>query len=166
MDAIQPKFSMKNEYRSQMPTSPSLSGSYTIILRLKTLETCYFDIPVLDDAIKLAESLDALIINAGKSRSLSHPAVLIAVPMFVSRWVNLWCDIPLSILFSTWFRSHSRRLDSIFCSIRIQSIAGHQRWMAHQWREQKLRGNSPSFTPQSRLRNMGSFRSAKRIPND
>jgi len=61
MDAIQPKFPMKNEYRSQLP----LSSTYTILVRLKTLETCYFDIPVLDDAIKLAESLDALITNTG-----------------------------------------------------------------------------------------------------
>ena len=78
MDAIQPKISMKNEYRSQMPVS--LSGSYTIILRLKTLETCYFDIPVLDDAIKLAESLDALIVNAGRLRSSTHSAVMIGLP--------------------------------------------------------------------------------------
>ncbi len=67
MDAIQPKFPMKNEYRSQLPTSPSLASTYTIIVRLKTLETCYFDVPVLEDAIKLAESLDALITNTGKS---------------------------------------------------------------------------------------------------
>ncbi|CAF1533988.1 unnamed protein product [Adineta ricciae] len=63
MDAIQPKFPMKTEFRSQLPLSPSLASVYTIVLRLKTLETCYFDVPVLDDAIKLAESLDALIAN-------------------------------------------------------------------------------------------------------
>ncbi|CAF0826454.1 unnamed protein product [Adineta steineri] len=61
MDAIQPKFPMKTEFRSQLPLSPSMSSTYTIIVRLKTLETCYFDVSVLDDAIKLAESLDALI---------------------------------------------------------------------------------------------------------
>ncbi|CAF4372801.1 unnamed protein product, partial [Rotaria socialis] len=61
MDGIQTKFPMKNEFRSQLPTSPSLSSKYTITLRLKTLETCHFDISVLDEAIKLAESLDALI---------------------------------------------------------------------------------------------------------
>jgi hypothetical protein len=66
MDAIQPKFPMKNEYRSQTPSSPSSNPVYTILVRLKTLETCYFDIPVLDDAIKLAESLDALITNTGR----------------------------------------------------------------------------------------------------
>lgn len=65
MDAIQPKFSMKNDNRSQLPSSPSLLSTYTILVRLKTLETCYFDIPVLDEAIKLAETLDALIINTG-----------------------------------------------------------------------------------------------------
>jgi hypothetical protein len=65
MDAIQAKFPMKTDIRSQLPLSPSLSSTYTIVLRLKTLETCYFDIPVLDDAIKLAESLEALIVNAG-----------------------------------------------------------------------------------------------------
>jgi hypothetical protein len=67
MDAIQPKFPMKNEYRSQSSSSSSqsLPLTYTIVLRLKSLETCYFDIPVLDDAIKLAETLDALIINTG-----------------------------------------------------------------------------------------------------
>lgn len=68
MDAIQPKFPMKNEFRSQLPLSPSLSSTYTIIVRLKTLETCYFDIPVLDDAIRLAESLDALITYTGNIR--------------------------------------------------------------------------------------------------
>ena len=66
MDAIQPKFALKNEFRSQLPISPSAPPYYTIIVRLKTLETCYFDIPNLDDAIKLAESLDALITNTGK----------------------------------------------------------------------------------------------------
>ncbi len=70
MDAIQPKFLLKNEYRSQSSSSSasasaSLTSTYTIVVRLKTLETCYFDIPVLDDAIKLAESLDALITNTG-----------------------------------------------------------------------------------------------------
>jgi hypothetical protein len=65
MDAIQPKFPMKNEYRSQTPSSPLSAPIYTILVRLKTLETCYFDIPILDDAIKLAESLDALITNTG-----------------------------------------------------------------------------------------------------
>jgi hypothetical protein len=63
MDAIQPKFSMKNEYRSQLSTT---SQYYTIVVRLKTLETCYFDIPNIDDAIKLTESLDALITYTGK----------------------------------------------------------------------------------------------------
>ncbi len=62
MDAIQPRFPMKIENRSQIPSSASF---YTIVVRLKTLETCYFDIPILDDAIKLAESLDALILNTG-----------------------------------------------------------------------------------------------------
>lgn len=65
MDAIQPKFSLRNEPRPQLPSSQSLSSTFTIIVRLKTLETCYFDIPVLDDAIKLAESLDALVSNTG-----------------------------------------------------------------------------------------------------
>jgi len=65
MDAIQPKFPMKNENRSQLPSSISLASTYTILVRLKTLETCYFDIPVFDDAIKLAETLDALITNTG-----------------------------------------------------------------------------------------------------
>ena len=56
---------MRNELRSQLSPSPSLLSNYTIIVRLKSLETCYFDIPILDDAIKLAESLDALIMNTG-----------------------------------------------------------------------------------------------------
>jgi len=63
MDAIQPKFAKKNEFRSSLPTS---SQYFTIIVRLKTLETCYFDIPNFDDAIKLTESLDALITYTGK----------------------------------------------------------------------------------------------------
>lgn len=63
MDAIQPRFPMKIEPRSQM--SLSLSGTYTIVVRLKTLETCFFDIPNWDEAIKLAESLDALINYTG-----------------------------------------------------------------------------------------------------
>jgi hypothetical protein len=54
---------MKNEFRSSLPTS---SQYFTIIVRLKTLETCYFDIPNFDDAIKLTESLDALITYTGK----------------------------------------------------------------------------------------------------
>jgi hypothetical protein len=66
MDAIQPRFPMKNEYRQQTPSSPISAPIYTIVVRLKTLETCYFDIPIWDDAIKLAESLDALITNTGK----------------------------------------------------------------------------------------------------
>jgi myotubularin-related protein 9 len=57
MDAIHPKFSMKNESHAQY---------FTIVVRLKTLETCYFDIPNLDDAMKLTESLDALIKYTGK----------------------------------------------------------------------------------------------------
>ncbi|CAF1286587.1 unnamed protein product [Rotaria magnacalcarata] len=67
MDGFQAKFPMKNEFRSQLPTSPSLSSKYTITLRLKTLATCHFDIPVLDEAIKLAESLDALIARTDES---------------------------------------------------------------------------------------------------
>ncbi len=58
MDAIQPKFAMKNEYDAQY---------FTIVVRLKTLETCYFDIPNFDEAVKLTESLDALITYTGKS---------------------------------------------------------------------------------------------------
>lgn len=67
MDAIQPKFPMKIDTRSQLPSTPSLPSTYTIILRLKTLQTCYFDIPVLDEAIKLAESLENLIKHTGIS---------------------------------------------------------------------------------------------------
>lgn len=67
MDAIQPKFPMKIETRSQVPSSPSSPSTYTILLRLKTLETCYLDISVWDDAIKLAESLDALITSTDGS---------------------------------------------------------------------------------------------------
>jgi hypothetical protein len=63
MDAIQPKFAMKNEYRSQLSTTLQ---SFTIVVRLKTLETCYFDIPNFDDAMKLTETLDALITYIGK----------------------------------------------------------------------------------------------------
>ena len=65
MDAIQPKFSMRIEPKTGLPASNSLATTYTIVVRLKTLETCYFDIPVLDDAIKLTESLDALILSTG-----------------------------------------------------------------------------------------------------
>ena len=67
MDGIQPKFPMKIETRSQLPSSPSSPSTYTILLRLKTLETCYLDISVWDDAIKLAESLDALITSTDGS---------------------------------------------------------------------------------------------------
>jgi len=49
--------------RSQLSTTPQYC---TIVVRLKTLETCYFDIPNIDDAIKLTESLDALITYTGK----------------------------------------------------------------------------------------------------
>jgi hypothetical protein len=62
MDAIQPKFAIKNEFQSQL----SSSKYFTIVVHLKTLETCYFDIPNFDDAVKLTESLDALINYTGK----------------------------------------------------------------------------------------------------
>lgn len=65
MDAIQPRFPMKMEFRSQIPSSLSVTGTFTIVVRLKSLETCFFDIPILDDAIKLTETLDALINNTG-----------------------------------------------------------------------------------------------------
>lgn len=65
MDAIQPRFPMKIEFRSQMSSTLSVTGTFTIIVRLKSLETCYFDIPNLDDAIKLAETLDALTNHTG-----------------------------------------------------------------------------------------------------
>jgi hypothetical protein len=88
MDAIQPKFPMKNEYRSQVPSSPSITSIYTIVVRLKTLETCYFDIPIWDDAIKLAESLDALITNTGLFKfNLTNLGNLIFLWSF--RWFNL-----------------------------------------------------------------------------
>ena len=87
MDAIQPKFPMRNEFRSQIPSSPSSNTIYTIVVRLKTLETCYFDIPVLDDAIKLAESLDALINNTG--RLSIHFERKERERELLFRWINL-----------------------------------------------------------------------------
>lgn len=66
MDDIQTKFPMRIEQRNQMTNSSSAPSIFTIVLRLKSLETCFFDIPTLDDAIKLAESLDALIANTSK----------------------------------------------------------------------------------------------------
>lgn len=77
MDAIQPKFPMKNEYHSESQYS-------TIAVRLKTLETCYFDIPNLDDAMKLTETLDALITYAGR-----HELFVIESLFFRFRWINL-----------------------------------------------------------------------------
>lgn len=56
IDAVQPKF--------QYPQS-SLQY-YTIVIRLKTLETCYFDIPNGEDAMKLTESLVGLMTYSGK----------------------------------------------------------------------------------------------------
>jgi hypothetical protein len=76
MDAIQPKFSMKNESHTQY---------FTIVVRLKTLETCYFDIPNLDEAMKLTESLDALITYTGKYL----PYDSIRSIFLLLRWTNL-----------------------------------------------------------------------------
>lgn len=56
IDAIQNHFDIEQEYQ-------------TIVVRLKSLETCYFHIVNRDDAMKLAESLNGLINYSGKSIS-------------------------------------------------------------------------------------------------
>ena len=53
IDAIQSQFDINQEYQ-------------TIVVRLKTLETCYFNIRNLDEAVKLTESLNGLINYSGK----------------------------------------------------------------------------------------------------
>ena len=60
IDAIQPKFSIREE---------SSRAIYTIAIHLKNLETCYFDLSNFDEAVKLTESLDALIAYTGKQKS-------------------------------------------------------------------------------------------------
>lgn len=53
IDAIHGQFDINQEYQ-------------TIIVRLKNLETCYFNIRNFDDAVKLTESLNGLINYSGK----------------------------------------------------------------------------------------------------
>jgi hypothetical protein len=92
MDAIQPKFPMKNEFRSQLSSSHPY---YTIVIRLKTLETCYFDIPNLDEAIKLVQSLDALITFTGKGIIREQRLDIMCFPA--------WKPRPsLEIVFALW----------------------------------------------------------------
>lgn len=56
IDAIQPKFFIRDEYN--LSENPSV---YTIVIHLKNLETYYFDLSNFDEAVKLTDSLDALI---------------------------------------------------------------------------------------------------------
>ena len=127
MDAIQPKFPMRNEQRSQIPMSPSLSSTYTIVVRLKTLETCYFDIPALDDAIKLAESLDALILSTGNPDE--KPSIHILVLIFVDGSI---CDV--TFLFPFCFPRDFEFIQDGWTAFSVESEFSRLQAISDEWR--------------------------------
>ncbi|CAF1631328.1 unnamed protein product, partial [Didymodactylos carnosus] len=70
-DVLRNSNSLNNSSPSSPTTTTTSSVTYTIIVRLKTLQSIYFDIPQYDEASKLAESLDLLIVNLGNYQNIS-----------------------------------------------------------------------------------------------